>query len=251
MSDAFQPQRYCRNCGGQIRPDSSFCISCGAPLSRQGLDSAGATGRSIPPSIQRNESSTSGQTRSVSDFSKWFRGLSTASKRGLVALGVLGALVVVSLIVFSSSGDWESDESYVSDIEDSYTSIVSIEDSVADTIYAYRTDSYTLSEDVADQIAMSQGNLDTHIDYFEDSAPPSGYGLFQENTLEAWRTFDGALETLEEGYRYQDQDLLDEGFNQMDDYRDLIRAAEGTLPDTDTADRLRDDLIVDDGGQTL
>lgn len=247
MSEGSQPQRYCRQCGAEIRSGSSFCISCGAPLSRQSESSGGSTGRSIPPFIQRYESGGSGQAKSASGFSRWLKGLSTASKRGLVAIVIIGALLVISLVGLSGSGDWESEESYVYEMEDSYTKIGNIEGDVADTIYAYNNDSYTLASDVADQIAISQGDLDTHLDYFEDSAPPSGYGDFQDNTLEAWRVFDTALETLEEGYLYEDQELVDEGFNMMDDYYDLVRYTEDTLPGTDTAEELRDDMVVDEG----
>ncbi len=31
MSDTSQPQKYCRNCGGQIRPGNAFCAHCGEP----------------------------------------------------------------------------------------------------------------------------------------------------------------------------------------------------------------------------
>lgn len=32
MSEGSGQQRYCRNCGTEIRPGMSFCVSCGAPV---------------------------------------------------------------------------------------------------------------------------------------------------------------------------------------------------------------------------
>lgn len=33
MADSSQPQRFCRQCGGQVRSGTNFCVFCGAPLS--------------------------------------------------------------------------------------------------------------------------------------------------------------------------------------------------------------------------
>src|SRR5215213_1106455 len=34
-----QPQRYCGNCGAEIRPDNAFCVSCGAPATPRAEES--------------------------------------------------------------------------------------------------------------------------------------------------------------------------------------------------------------------
>lgn len=260
MTDSDQPRRYCTQCGAQIRSGSSFCISCGASLSskiegaEQGHESSGSGGstvRTIPPLLQRYESGGSERAWNTQEdrtqgLAGWFKGLSSASRRGIVALAVIGALLCVGLIATAtSSGDWQTEESYVADMEDSYTSIGNIDENIADTMYAYETDSYTLSEDVADQIAIGQSDLDTHIDYFEDSTPPAGYGEFQENTLEAWEGFDQALEMLEEGYLYQDQAAIDEGFSMANDYYDLVRDAQDSLPNTESAQNL-ENMVMED-----
>ncbi len=157
---------------------------------------------------------------------------------------MLGALIV-GLTVSSSSGDWESEESYVADMKDSYTRIGNIEGNIADTIYAYENDSYTLSGEVADELALGRSSLQTHIDYFEDSTPPWGYGGYQENTLEAWESFDEALEVLEEGYYYRDQRSINEGFSMVNGFYGLAEDTKDHLPDTESAESLENMMLRD------
>lgn len=223
----------------------SFCTSCGAPLESAVSDgpttpgSQARTGNPIPPFIQRYRSQgTPGQSK-ARRLGAWYGNLSKASKRGLVAVSVLAVVVTASLIAAStSSGDWNNESAYVSDIRGSYSGITNIRDSVGDSMWAYENDSYTTTGDVADSIDLDRGDLQTHIDYFEGSTPPSGYGEFQDISLEAWYTFDEALQMLEEGYYYNDPELVDEGVDLMEEVYTLVDDAESSLPNTEESERL-------------
>jgi hypothetical protein len=164
-------------------------------------------------------------------------------------MSVLGILVVGSLFA-TSSGDWDSESGYVSDMRSSYSGITNIRDNVGNTIYAYENDSYTLMEDVEEEASEGQSSLDTHVDYFEGTTPPAGYGEYHRLTLAAWDVFDEALLTIENGYYYGDFELIDEGIDMMDDFYTLVEDAEETLPESEEADRLRDVPLTDDFSDT-
>jgi hypothetical protein len=160
---------------------------------------------------------------------------------------VLAVVIGVSLIAAStSSGDWNSERAYVSDVQGSYSGISNIRDSVGSTMYAYENDSYTMMEDVEDEISSGRDDLESHIDYFEGSTPPAGYGEFQDISLEAWYMFDEALQVLESGYYYGDSELIDEGLNLMDDFYLQLEDAEDALPNTEESERLESLPLSDD-----
>src|SRR5829696_5157009 len=52
--DGSEQQRYCTNCGAEIRPGTSFCISCGTPLTagtqEPGTSHPGPSHSEPPPS---------------------------------------------------------------------------------------------------------------------------------------------------------------------------------------------------------
>lgn len=254
MAEENQEQRFCRQCGARVQSGIAFCTSCGAPLGASPggsptttPGSQGRAGNPIPPLIQRHDPQGRQQQTNARRLGTWYGNLSRASKRGLVAVSVLAVVVAASLIAAStSSGDWDSERAYVSDIQGSYSGISNIRDSVSNTIYAYENDSYTMMEDVEDEVSSAQDDLETHIDYFEGSTPPSGYREFQDISLDAWYTFDEALQVLEDAYYYGDPELVDEGTELMDDFYLLLEESEDALPDTEESERLESLPLSDD-----
>lgn len=120
MSEGTQPGRYCRNCGTEIRPGMTFCVSCGAPVtpvaggpgpSSPGFDLPGRL-RSFLGDLRSNlRQSREGLGGTFSGFGtdgirrlpgktmEWFRGLSGVPKLVLVGLVVLVLLVLLSPVV--------------------------------------------------------------------------------------------------------------------------------------------------------
>lgn len=117
MSEGTQPGRYCRNCGTEIRPGMTFCVSCGAPVtpvaggpgpSSPGFDLPGRM-RSFLGDLRRSlRQSRDGLSGTFSGFGtdgikriprralNWFRDLSGVPKLVLVGLVSLVLLVVLS-----------------------------------------------------------------------------------------------------------------------------------------------------------
>ncbi len=116
MSEGSGQQRYCRNCGAEIRSGMSFCVSCGAPVTPV----AAGAGPTNPGPTPSNEPSpfdnlmawlrqAAGSLRgSFSGLStddarrlpgravEWFRDLSGVPKLVLVGLAVLALLIILS-----------------------------------------------------------------------------------------------------------------------------------------------------------
>ncbi len=142
--------------------------------------------------------------------------------------------------LFARSGDWDSEEDYVADMKDSLQRIGNIEGNVADEISAYDFfDDYTLEEDVATEIAVARADLESHIDYFEDTTPPTGYGQYQEEMLASWEALDASLEILYEDFYYDEPASYDEGMDAVQDFYDTAGAAEEELPNTEEAQELK------------
>jgi hypothetical protein len=118
--------------------------------------------------------------------------------------------------------------------------IGNIEGNVADEISAYDFfDDYTLEEDVATEIAVARADLESHIDYFEDTTPPTGYGQYQEEMLASWEALDASLEILYEDFYYDEPASYDEGMDAVQDFYDTAGAAEEELPNTEEAQELK------------
>ncbi len=115
-----QPQRYCTNCGAEIRSDTRFCVSCGASLlpgqpdssnANSGPRASGASGfsgkaardllfglgRSAGASARTVRSSVRGSSRGPLS---WFRGLPYAARMLILGLVAVSVLVAASPIIF-------------------------------------------------------------------------------------------------------------------------------------------------------
>jgi hypothetical protein len=44
-----QPERYCSNCGHELRPEAQFCSNCGVPVNRGARVSTPHADRPAPP----------------------------------------------------------------------------------------------------------------------------------------------------------------------------------------------------------
>ncbi len=112
-----QPQRYCTNCGAQIRPGNAFCVSCGAPLTPDTGQAAPLdpgpepSGRSVYPAggFKEDSRAATGQVGGASSglraedlrrvpirVKRWFGRLPLAGKVALAALVLLALLTVLS-----------------------------------------------------------------------------------------------------------------------------------------------------------
>ncbi len=124
MSEGLGPQRYCRNCGAEIRSGISFCVSCGASLASGQTDSN-------PTS---SESSPSEQTASPTNTNVW--GLAGAAS--LILVLVL-ALALTLMFGSNSDGVYGSDSrsGEVGESESSYAAPDSQDPEGGDAEYAY------------------------------------------------------------------------------------------------------------------
>jgi hypothetical protein len=89
-----QPQRYCTNCGAEVRPGTAFCVSCGTNLTpgAVGPDTAG----SEPPPQGRPSSLGAGSLRQMAGLTKrWFENLPSAAQ---IVLAVLVLVLFLTLL---------------------------------------------------------------------------------------------------------------------------------------------------------
>ncbi len=105
-----QPQRYCTNCGAEIRSDIRFCVSCGTSLVRESEESdqiraeatsADALNEARPRTRGYGYSRGSATPRAdakaiLGKATEWFRDLPSVPKLILVGLIVLLLLTVLS-----------------------------------------------------------------------------------------------------------------------------------------------------------
>jgi hypothetical protein len=98
-----QPQRYCTNCGAEVRPNNSFCVACGASL-RRGAPPAGskAVADDIGSQPRRIASGSGGPASGpkAGRLRRWFGGLHAVPK--------LAALLAALAVVFALAGGWLS-----------------------------------------------------------------------------------------------------------------------------------------------
>jgi hypothetical protein len=103
------PQRYCRNCGSELRSGTAFCTSCGADLGPPPL--ASGPQASWTPSQTQTGTTTGawrpgpnlGRLRALpGGAARWLRDLPGAPKLKLVliGLGVLAVLVLLSPVTY-------------------------------------------------------------------------------------------------------------------------------------------------------
>ncbi len=120
MSEGSGAQRFCGNCGTEIRPGISFCVSCGRPVNggpaSPGPDNPvppptpsksladtlreailGLTRRFSNASLSSGGGSTQGMSKRVTD---WFRDLSLTPKLILIVLVLLLLFTVLSPLAF-------------------------------------------------------------------------------------------------------------------------------------------------------
>ena len=111
-----QQQRYCTNCGAEIRPGNSFCTSCGTLLTppTQEDESGSTHPESPPPGPTYSEPTPSAEPNpsddppsqprdSAEDLRRlpgraweWFRDLPSVPKLMIVGLGLLVLLIFLS-----------------------------------------------------------------------------------------------------------------------------------------------------------
>jgi hypothetical protein len=102
-----QPQRYCRNCGAELRTGTAFCTSCGASL--------GPTPIASGPQASRTDSQTQagspsgawlhgpgvdGLCRLPGRAVRWLRDLPVVPKLALLGVGLLALLVFLSPVTY-------------------------------------------------------------------------------------------------------------------------------------------------------
>ncbi len=121
MSEGSGSQRYCGNCGAEIRSGTSFCVSCGAELVQEPARTNPAHSVPPPPSsatsfadtlreriqglterISNARSTSAGGTlRGSSDRAiNWFKNLSSVPKLVLVGLFVLLVIILISPVAY-------------------------------------------------------------------------------------------------------------------------------------------------------
>ena len=88
-----QSQRYCSNCGAEVRPGASFCVSCGVNLAPR-MPGAAQQDQSTPTSPGGGTSPSIHQ-RVV----QWFKDLPGTPKLILVALILLVVIVPISPVI--------------------------------------------------------------------------------------------------------------------------------------------------------
>lgn len=115
--EGSQQQRYCTNCGAEIRPGTRFCVSCGVPLNQRTDDTSPPTPEPPTPApfdrfANALRETFRGLTQRVSEASStaggatagdipariinWFRDLPSVPKLILVGLILLLLLIVLS-----------------------------------------------------------------------------------------------------------------------------------------------------------
>jgi hypothetical protein len=97
-----RPGGTCSKCGVQLKPDARFCDSCGAPCGLPPVDKCSACGAEIKPDAKFCVGCGAPVKGAVS-------GGQPAGKKGcmpfvLVALGILGIIIVLSIIGSSEDG---------------------------------------------------------------------------------------------------------------------------------------------------
>lgn len=114
---AGQPQRYCTNCGAEIRTGTAFCVSCGASLapsagrpdpitagsepSEASLSASGGGGEDARNATDRHYDASGGSNadglRGVAlGVRRWFGGLPLTAKAALAGLVLLALFTVLS-----------------------------------------------------------------------------------------------------------------------------------------------------------
>jgi hypothetical protein len=102
-----QPQRYCRNCGAELRPGTAFCTSCGAGLGPTPIasgpqtsrtDSQGRTGS--PAGAWRHGPSVDALRRLPGRAARWLRALPVVPKLALLGVGLLALLAFLSPVTY-------------------------------------------------------------------------------------------------------------------------------------------------------
>ncbi len=116
MSEGSGSQRYCRNCGAEVRAGTQFCVSCGTTLDQRPTSPDPANSVPPPPAPSRSLSDTPQETTRGSDqrssdahsgssettgngllnrIINWFRDLPSTPK--LILMGIVLLLVLVFL----------------------------------------------------------------------------------------------------------------------------------------------------------
>ncbi len=91
-----QPQRYCRNCGAELRAGTAFCTSCGEPLGSADQNT-GNSGRTYSRTGRSLGSSLPGVVRSIAD------GCKSIAEDPRVAWVLVSACAILGLLVLLRS----------------------------------------------------------------------------------------------------------------------------------------------------
>jgi hypothetical protein len=104
-----QPERYCRNCGHELKPENQFCTNCGMPVHRAARVPTPEADRPVPPLPPPTQEV--GRRRSLPD-SDALRGrgikLAVLLVLGVLVLYLVLPLVMESLIEWKLQTEWDT-----------------------------------------------------------------------------------------------------------------------------------------------
>ncbi len=86
-----QPQRYCRNCGAEVREGTQYCVSCGASLVRE--PSSSDEVHSVPPPPTPSRSLVDTLREAMLGLTQRFSNASSSSSGGTTTHGIPGTII--------------------------------------------------------------------------------------------------------------------------------------------------------------
>lgn len=105
-----------------------------------------------------------------------------------------------AVTVAVSNGDWSSRDAYIDDMEDSLTKVANILGQTQEWSYDCGNGVYLYMECVV-LFVTAMDTIDTHIEYFEGTTPPSGFERAQSLALQAWEKWRQSFAQMAEGFR--------------------------------------------------
>ena len=243
MNDTSQMQRYCRNCGGQIRSSDAFCAHCGEPTA-----SSPARGRVRPASSRLNASSyiplnlTTPQLVALGFASIFFLVVTYLLLSYSIVLGVLviGSLALLVLWIRKNQGKQTDFERQVFREAGNYGHYAQRAYTKVNTKYQ------TWLQETAAERERNAAYQQVEAQRNERRKELDQYRRFFE------RAYDGSQTSLDWWQAYQDKDdndqlmvtnLLKSARDRAEAGLDKVRELESSLPDL-----LQQDLLGDADG---
>jgi hypothetical protein len=97
---AEQPQRYCSNCGHELRPEDQFCSNCGTPVHQAAHVPTPEADVPVPPPPQQAGGTAPPQPQAGAPQDPWpVRHPIAASCLGLTVLGLAGVLLFAFVLI--------------------------------------------------------------------------------------------------------------------------------------------------------